>query len=465
MPSSGDAGTTQSFQNEEEFAYTCSEPIMQELNRRLGRKPIEIQLAKSAQQKVFIVHYDPTHTFSELDRTWQDALECGRNRLVIRCWQGGSRWWNLNRPTSPQLVARSEIAGYRTAYKALPQRIPRALAFFDCQSSEQANKTAYSWAILEYVGPNSKRHSSEDDSLHYDAYWITSMIKIREEFGFAEPHPRWGRVPVDNALQYARLVLRDVTIPIHKWFFTQKQTNDQYTQICTILEESIVEDLALDVGVPVLTVNNKNPLQKSCHSYSSMLHLYEQAHGDLQMNYLKQSPWSKSSNDPDTKLRRSLELLGKCIQVLRQQSKQAFLQPLPFVLVHMDCQPQNLMIAKDLHSEWHISAVLDWEEAALADPRFELLLLGRKVCANTHQAKDLWEHYQDEMTDLVQLGPIEPWLRLETVHSLTTLLLQAMNQGGRSPWEKKPDLWGKIHREFQRLAIVPGWAFCGELDP
>jgi hypothetical protein len=41
------------------------------------------------------------------------------------------------------------------------------------------------------------------------------------------------------------------------------------------------------------------------------------------------------------------------------------------------------------------------------------------------------------------------------------LLLQSMDLlgGGRSPWETKPDLWGKIQREFCRLASG-GWEFC-----
>lgn len=28
---------------------------------------------------------------------WREALEIGSNRLVIRIWQGGCRWWNLHR--------------------------------------------------------------------------------------------------------------------------------------------------------------------------------------------------------------------------------------------------------------------------------------------------------------------------------------------------------------------------------
>jgi len=85
----------------------------------------------------------------------------------------------------------------------------------------------------------------------------------------------------------------------------------------------------------------------------------------------------------------------------------------------------------------------------LGDPRFELLLMCRKVLANHQQAQQLWDLYQ-EQTGIV-LGELEPWLKLEAVHSLTTLLLQACAGGGRSPWEARAELWNKIQREFQRL--------------
>ena len=83
-----------------------------------------------------------------------------------------------------------------------------------------------------------------------------------------------------------------------------------------------------------------------------------------------------------------------------------------------------------------------------------------QVCANQEQAESIWSDYQTHFVDL-QLGPLDVWLRLETVHSLCTLLLQSMDllNGGRSPWETKPDLWGKIEREFSRL-VVSGWKFC-----
>jgi thiamine kinase-like enzyme len=122
----------------------------------------------------------------------------------------------------------------------------------------------------------------------------------------------------------------------------------------------------------------------------------------------------------------------------------------------MDCQPQNL-----IHfSKWRIASVLDWEEACYADPRFELLLLSRKVCASREQADVLWRTYEQEMNK--NIGPIEAWLKLEAVHSLTTSLLQSMDLGGRSPWETKPDLLGKMEREFHRLFGL-GYKFCKDV--
>jgi hypothetical protein len=152
-------------------------------------------------------------------------------------------------------------------------------------------------------------------------------------------------------------------------------------------------------------------------------------------------------------------------QAARRPDGRPAIPPLDPVLCHMDYQPQNLQFSARDPS--HISAVLDWEEAAYGDPRFDLLLLGRKVCANEEQARTVWEEYNRtaweesppgdaDGTDRTserpdRLGPLEPWLHLETVHSLASLLLQAAGEGGRSPWETKPDLWGKIERELVRL--------------
>ena len=145
------------------------------------------------------------------------------------------------------------------------------------------------------------------------------------------------------------------------------------------------------------------------------------------------------------------------------------------------------------HTEPAVFSVLDWEDAAWADPRFDLILLCRKVCANRDQANILWSNYARSLTTMskdnggdggsgndssstdegcsntssirskpdgstkkssqLKLGPIEPWLRLETIHSITAMLMQSMDflKGGRSPWESKHDLWGKLQREFSRL--------------
>ncbi|NJM93456.1 MAG: DUF2851 family protein, partial [Cytophagales bacterium] len=71
----------------------------------------------------------------------------------------------------------------------------------------------------------------------------------------------------------------------------------------------------------------------------------------------------------------------------------------------------------------------DWEETAYADPRFELLLLCRKVCANREQADFIWQYYSNQINiclthddgyDVIQLGSITPWLKLEAIHSITT---------------------------------------------
>lgn len=155
-----------------------------------------------------------------------------------------------------------------------------------------------------------------------------------------------------------------------------------------------------------------------------------------------------------------VHVLSECIEKLRLESLSV--HRIPHVLCHMDCQPQNLVFFKEERDSPKIMSVLDWEDAAYADPRFELLLLARKVCANREQAETLWKAYQDKL--MVDLGNIEPWLKLETVHSLSTLILQRMNLlgGGRNPWETIPDLDKKIRREFARLVFM-GWEFCKDV--
>ena len=103
-------------------------------------------------------------------------------------------------------------------------------------------------------------------------------------------------------------------------------------------------------------------------------------------------------------------------------------------------------------------------------------MLCRKVAANRDQANTLWERYEciiEEhfgekvwehrgcQTNESIIGSIEPWLKLETVHSILTMTIQGLNLGGRSPWEEKPDLLDKINRELIRLRDL-GWKFCDD---
>jgi hypothetical protein len=374
-------------------------------------KDIYIEEAKSAQQKVWILSLK-TRPLVDRDSPLSQALESGRHCLVVRQWRGSARWWNLNsNEESAESLAKAEAEAYRIAYKALPNLNMPILIHF-----EAANP--YPWAISSYVG----ERSTHFDANAYTTEWIEGMIKARPEFGFDEPHPRWGRVPVEQAIDYTLKVLRTVTIPLHKYIAINP---DQSWENLTI-----------------------HPNGRAT-AYYDMIVLYEGALSRMMKTLQDVAP-------NDEILHQLTKTLGKCVSKLREESVEA----LPAVLVHMDCQPQNLLFHHRDDNDTRISSVLDWEEAAYADPRFELLLLGRKVCANRLQADIIWQTYEKECQPP---GPIEPWLRLETVHSITTLVLQSMNLlgGGRSPWETKPDLGGKIERELHRL-IDLGWEFCQE---
>jgi len=481
---------------EESLSYSlhheCPESVLSLLREKLfGLTPIGMETAKSAQQSVLILEYSPNaieerfHQQRALSSLWYDCLVSGNYKLVTRLWKGGSRWWNLNRqrpPTSSssssqiselstqeqkahvvQDLARSEIAGYQIAHSALGNKIPRLLHCYHCDELEQSQGSFYSWAIFEFVGPQSRHFREPQSSFpsppEYDSHWTDTMIKLRQEFGFPEPHPRWGRVPAEHALEYAKTVVREVTIPLHQWFYSQQSRGG------LVVAQSLLRDLVLNGTKREPTLADESQQSPVVgYTYESMVQVHKEAHGDMESLL-------QSTTASEPKLVRCVHTLGLCIQQLKQDCEidgAQYLKHLPFVLVHMDCQPQNLIFAKssvDGMSHLNVSSVLDWEEAAYADPRFELLLLGRKVCANLEQAESLWQFYEShawEEGTRVELGPIAPWLRLETVHSLCTLLLQSMKQGGRSPWENKPELWGKIVREFQRL-VASGWAFCAEI--
>lgn len=508
----------------------------------------------------------------------------GDNRLVVRIWKGGSRWWNLNhhnhsscrRVTGDKTIAgtiirdsndddddgvihlaRSEVAGYRVARQALMHHghgnnitIPRILYFSLEHHEENASRKRPMkekagcddkehprvWAVFEYVGTQStalfggcddRRNGGIDKQQLSKRFpnqlWMNSMVKVREEFGYLEPHPRWGRVPVDTCVKYTLTILRTIILPLHRY----------------LMENRKQHQCSLDMGNAVnrqLQQNNKSPPPAGCtendsknrksqefveafaglsgyskiyaqnecspkgYEYNNMVTLYRAALSNMQqqVNSCSDDPDNlRNTKSRDPQLVRAIDLLSKAVSKLEQETAKLFspssgrtIEPLPPVLCHMDLQPQNIIFGSriviaattrgdgdedDIQSIGSrnrgnsnerpensplVSSILDWEEAAYADPRFELLLLCRKVCANRSQADLIWKTYGEELP-ASSLGPIEPWLKLETVHSLTTLLLQSMDLlgGGRNPWETKPDLWGKIGREFQRL-VQMGWSFC-----
>jgi hypothetical protein len=491
----------------------CPNEILEYLSTKVGAQAVQhvqIQELQSAQQQVLLLTFSNVQGYqieaAPSSPEWKQALEGGRNRLIVRIWKGASRWWNLHQQQQPEqfssvpipvnrqevpsahALARSEVAGYRVSRLALHSttadnsdenrnnglRIPNVLAFSLELSVGAGSTMKHPWAVMEYVGAQSTLYddSSGRQEQEWDDSWTTGMTKVRNEFGFSEPHPRWGRVPVDQCLDYALAVLRQVTLPLHRYCnqHSTEQLLPALRGLAGIQTPPTIPTTPTTVGFS----QEESGLLRG-YTYVDTVQLYETAHGRMQ-RVLRDSS-SSSSHTEDVKLNRAVQLLGQAIWQLHEEARELGLgctslssssspsSPLssflPPVLVHMDCQPQNLLFARTKEKQRPlIVSVLDWEEAAFADPRFELLLICRKVCANRSQADQVWKAYREELPQ-PNLGSIEPWLKMETVHSLTTLLLQSMDLlgGGRSPWETKPDLWGKIQRELCRLASG-GWEFC-----
>ena len=83
-------------------------------------------------------------------------------------------------------------------------RIPMVLLFdqgWTDMDQTKGNQFSFPWAVLEYVGPDSLYLPLEQ----VDRFYFDVMMKVREKFGFDEPHPRWGRVAVDKSLQCAQI--------------------------------------------------------------------------------------------------------------------------------------------------------------------------------------------------------------------------------------------------------------------
>jgi len=361
---------------------------------------------KSAQHCVYLI------SVTSQDHHLKEALKNGNDKLIIRIWKGGARWWNLNSTKCQHeatiYLAQAEVSGYRIAHCIFQDIvIPQVLYFsHDCQVNEKND----CWALFSYVGTHSIYFSN------YNSVFASNMVKVRQEFGFLEPHPRHGRVHEDLSLEYAMNVLKGVIIPIHTYFANSNL-------------DSMNNDLKF--------LSSETPW-----CYNTMLEKYDKILSNLKPNNQK---WNTIMN-----------LCTKCLHKLKQEE----ITSLPPVLCHLDLQPQNILFEGN-ETIPKIKCVLDWEEAAYADPRFELLLLCRKVCCNDAQANAIWGYYQCCMEE--NLGRIEPWLNLETLHSVITLTLQGLDVGGRgSTWEKQCDLLGKIERELKRL-VWRGWEFC-EVD-
>jgi hypothetical protein len=292
-----------------------------------------------------------------------------------------------------------------------------------------------------------------------DTFWTDGMVKMRDEYGYAdEPHPRWGRVPVHLALSYAIQILHEIVLPLHAYCRRSIDT--------TIVPPPPAWDVATHH-----------------HTFHDLVARHRRLLATVLVpTFLAPNGTAALANGDTigaattTTTTRQAAAIVRRLQASILKETMTELSSLAPVLVHMDLQPQNIIFGRrrrqcqgpgdnppdrrlddddDDHRRVVVLSVLDWEEAAWADPRFELLLLGRKVCANRSQALAVWEMYQT--TTGLALGSLDVWLRLETIHSLITLLLQAATGKGRgggileTTTPPDDDLWGKIQREMARL--------------
>jgi hypothetical protein len=462
------------------------------------------------------------------------SLKESNNRLIIRQWKRGASWLNCNTNNgwvgymargavnaqsisaldseenrTTLRMAKAEVEGYRLARLALNGstyvaevlffshdhewcQVPLDMNIVDSHTSEKdsnrKDEFVEPWVVLSYFDHETFVHEKEftdtsdirlDDNLRLDLqlearhflpstdhykpchHYVSTMVKTRHEFGFDEPHPRHGRVPIEESLDYTLMILRDVVFPLQHYFFTERldiHKEADLVNIACIDREDEKRGALLEA----------KPFQ-----YLDMVSMYRHVLNRLSTNYC-------NMNDGRTKT--MLDTLQKCVTTLQDEWKSSTNSSLPPVLCHLDLQPQNLAF-------WHkakiectnhdatncrVAAVMDWEEACYADPRFELILLCRKVLANREQAGVVWQFYSEQVQkwkhDIMsqcnkhedwEVGPIEPWLKLECVHSLCTLIIQLLDSvgGGRSPWETKCDLIGKMERERRRLVMM-GWTFC-----
>jgi len=454
---------------DDEIVPSCLSQFEERLRKETcGRYKVKTtEGIQSAQQQVFILTLAQAKTndlleeneISGLGYRLMDACERSSGRLVLRIWKGGARWWNLNSNAKDARLrlANAEVAGYklaRTAFhlyhkqevvKVCDQDFPRIcipeVLLFEKGGGCDPNNNP--WAIFSYV--KDLNIISEGISSHdwkFCDKFIHNMVKIRKEFGFDEPHPRHGRVCVEHALEYALNVLESAIIPMHTIFFDIKNNSTN---------ELLLKELH------ALNANNFR-CSGNAISYLDMVQLYQEKICQIRR---KRTSECQSQTDKSGLLIISIEgFIDKLVS--EAQSVEEF--KLPSVVCHLDLQPQNMILCISNSATStipRITSILDWEESCYADPRFELLLMCRKVVANRKQADALWGYYSKHLSDQFHLkvGPIDPWLRLESVHNLLGMCMQGMDllEGGRNPWEEKSDLFNKIQCEMQRLQYGLGW--------
>ena len=426
---------------------------------------------------------DTAHDFiSDSSASFQRALVDGSNKLIVRIWKASARWWNLNNNDASCGergvigMARSEVAGYRMARAAIAAAsssskiiIPDVLYFSHDYRKHGVGGTSDNrnnndgrrqpWAIMTYVGDGSSYLSDSDSSNSHgcwvcDGQFVKDMIKTRHEYGFNEPHPRHGRVKEEKALEYSLKVMDTVVLPIQSAFFT---SDNGVSDLVKCFEQDLQILSRMDDG------------HTEAYRYHDMVNAYRNATAQMTDTLTEQGICADTA-----RIGIFVSTLDKCVEKLSTEASRSIWlssQALPPTLCHMDLQPQNMILrrrkgdAYSVNALPHVSSVLDWEEACYADPRFEVLLMGRKVCASRKQADTLWAHYSRYLKEKhgLEVGPIEPWLKLEATHSITTLVMQSMGLigGGRNAWESKPDLLGKIEREYSRLKVL-GWDFVAQ---
>ncbi len=473
---------------------------------------------KSAQQRVFIVTVVPSDPSCESNQGLQrveythppprgvrvhstnednmkddgsilDAIYEGERKLVLRIWKGSARWWNLNsnKAESCSVLAKAEVAGYRLARHAFEMyhtqiqctsttsdypliHIPKVVhRHYETEQDDppsdflrDKDHCRNPWAVFSYAKVSDLIKVSDGNCWEFCDEFIHIMVKIRKEFGFDEPHPRHGRVCIEDALEYTTNVLDAVVIPIHGAFFSYYLNSPPDTK-SEGFDRYQYERFQREIMS--LKENTTNSGMGDGFMYKDMIHKHQET-----ILYLKEETDARDIKEEN--ILKLIKILETCIEKLSSEWTRCKEDlHLPPALCHMDLQPQNMILCRnkdqnDSAKVPRIASVLDWEEACLADPRFEILLLCRKVVANREQADIIWHHYAIALEKFglkrSKMGSIEPWLKLETVHSLLTMCLQGMNLqgGGRNPWEGKSDLWEKITRELHRLHDDFGWAFC-----